>query len=80
MTGETRQDEIRQIHKEYKWHYVVMAVVVALGIGIWIGAAVFANDPQGYAMNLVTEGFGVAVSVAITVIVLDRIYERRNEM
>lgn len=79
MTGKARRDEIRRIHREYKLLYVVMAVVLTLGVGIWIGAAIFADDPGGYAMNLVTEGFGVAVSVVITVFVIDRIYERRDE-
>ena len=78
MTGETRRKEIRTIHKEYKWHYVVMLVVVALAVGIWIGAAAFAEDITGYWMNLATEGMGVVVSIAVTVIVIDRIYERRD--
>ena len=78
MTGDARWKEIRDIHKRYKLFYVVMGISVALGVGIWIGTAVFAEDPRGYAMNLVTEGFGVAVSVLITVGILDRLSDNRD--
>ena len=78
MAGEARREEIREIQKQYKWHYVVTAVVAALGIGIWIGAAVFAEDSTGYWMNLATEGMGVIVGIAITALVIDRINERRG--
>lgn len=80
MAERSRPKEIREIHSTYKLFYVVMVISVALGAGILIGAAVFADDPNGYAMNLVTEGFGVAISVVITVFVIDRIYERRGAM
>lgn len=79
MAGEERRNEIREIHRTYKSFYVVTSIAVALGVVIFIGAAVFAEDAIGYAMNLVTEGFGVAVSVVITVFVIDRIYDRRAE-
>ncbi len=78
MAYRTRREEIRAIQKQYKWHYVVTAVVVALGIGIWIGAAIFAEDSTGYWMNLATEGMGVIVGIAITALVIDRINERRG--
>lgn len=79
MADSSRQKEIRDIHRTYKWFYVVMGIAVVLAVGIYIGAAVFADDPSGYAMNLVTEGFGVAVSTLIAVGVLDRLSEKREE-
>ena len=79
MTDSSRQKEIRAIQNEHKWFYAFILGAIVLGIGVWIGAAVFADDPSGYAMNLVTECLGVAVSVVITVFVIDRINERRAE-
>ena len=78
MNGSQRRDEIRGIHREYRWFYALLFVAVALGIGIGFAASEFADDSRGFWMNVVTEGIGVAASVAITVIVIDRFYERRE--
>ncbi len=77
MAGWTRLKEIRAIHKEYRLFYRICGSAVLVGVGILLGAALF-SDQNGYEMNLFTEMIGVAVSIGITVLVIDRMYERRN--
>ncbi len=79
MTGETLREEIRAIHKKYPWFYALIIMAIALGIGVGIAASEFADESRGFWMNVVTEGLGVAASVVITVFVIDRVYERRDE-
>lgn len=78
MADSNRQDEIRAVHKKHRLFYQLLGGAVILVVGILIGGFLFA-DKDGYAMNVVTEGFGVAVSVLITVLVIDRLNERRDE-
>ena len=80
MQGETRRKEIREIQKKYHWFYALILGAVLLVIGIWVGASVFAeDDSNGYGMNLFTEALGIAASVIITVLAIDRINERRAQ-
>ncbi len=43
MAGEARQEEIREIHRAYKWFYVLMGIAIALGIGIRAFVIRFSN-------------------------------------
>ncbi len=69
-----RQQEIRQLFKDYKWFYQVFGGGVLVLIGVLIGSALFSGDP-GYGTNLYTE----LMSIAVTVFVLDFINQRRAE-
>jgi len=80
MTSEARREEIRAVQKKYSWFYALIIGAVLIGVGVGIAASEFADDSRGFWMNLVTEALGVVTSVVITVFVIDRIYERRNEM
>ncbi|MCY3867105.1 MAG: hypothetical protein OXG68_16835 [Chloroflexi bacterium] len=71
MASKARREAIRDIRQTYSWFYPLILGVVLLGVGVWIGASLFA-DKDGYAMNVVTEGFGVAVSVLITLGIIDK--------
>ncbi len=79
MAESSRQKEIRKVQKKYTWFYALIVGAIALGIGIWIGSSVFAEDGKGYEMNLFTEALGVVTSIIITVFVIDRLYERRDK-
>jgi hypothetical protein len=75
-----RWSEIRKIHLDWSDAYRIMGGLVLLGIGIMIGAALFANRPDAdsYATNLYTEAMSVIASVIITVFILDKRAERRE--
>lgn len=76
MTSMTRQEEIREIQKKYAWFYPLLFGILAVGIGIYIGAGRFSGDD--YWMNLFTEGIGVVASIGITVLIIDRLYANRD--
>ena len=60
MAVVSRSEEIRKIHKHYKLFYVMLVVLVAVGMGIYVGAMIFrGKENLGYEMNLFTEGIGV---------------------
>lgn len=73
MPSETRNDEIREIQKEYRWFYDLILGAIVLGIGVWIGASKF-NEGSGYGVNLFTELLGISG----TVLIINQIYERRD--
>lgn len=76
MTTMTRPDEIKAIHKEYKWFYPFTAGIVILVIGFMLGAVWFkgTDDGLGYLTNLYTE----VISIGVTLVILDRINEYRE--
>ena len=78
MADSKRRDEIRAVHRKYRLFYQLLGGGVILVVGILIGALFFA-DKDSYAMNVVTEGFGVVAGVLVTVLVVDRLNERRDE-
>lgn len=77
----SRSDEIRQIHTEYANFYLILGGLALVAGGILIGAALFSgsapaiDDITGYFTNLYTE----AISVALTIFVLDVLNRRRDE-
>lgn len=77
MTLETnsREQEIRQIWKDYRFFYQVFGGLVLVGIGIAIGAFIFAADSFGYSMNVYMN----VLSVLVTVFVIDLLNRRRDE-
>ena len=77
MAGMSRREKLQASHNKYKLIYWILGSIILVGIGVFIGAVLFRNE-DGYAMNLFTEGMGVAVSIVITVFVIDRINERRD--
>lgn len=70
----SRWDEIRRIHIESKRAYRILGGLVLVGLGVWLGANLFAGD-SGYATNLYTE----LISIGITVFIIDILNSRRNE-
>lgn len=68
-----RWTEIQSIHKRYRFQYQIMGGVALVGVGMLIGAAIFAQD-GGYATNLYTE----ILSIAITVFIINGLAERRE--
>ncbi len=77
MTLETnsREQEIRQIWKDYRFFYQVFGGLVLVGIGIAIGGVLFAADSFGYSMNVYMN----VLSVLVTVFVIDLLNRRRDE-
>jgi uncharacterized protein YjbI with pentapeptide repeats len=70
----TREQEIRAIHKEFGPFYQLSGGLLLVLIGVAIGALIFADD-TGYGTNLYTE----AISVGLTILVLNTLQERREE-
>lgn len=71
---EDRWREIRLIHHENRYFYLVGGGLILVSIGIWIGALLFADD-GGYFTNLYTE----MISIAVTVFVLNLLARWREE-
>ena len=65
---------LEAIDKQYPYVYSIIAGLVFVGIGIAVGYVVFA-DTASYTTNLFTE----AISVALTVFVLNVLAERREQ-
>ncbi len=72
--GQSRWDEIRRIHFESATAYRILGGLVLVGIGVWLGANLFAGD-AGYGTNLYTE----FISIAVTVFIIDILNRRRDE-
>lgn len=64
----------REIWKDYSHYYRIFLALVLVGIGILIGGLLFSSD-SGYVTNLYTE----LISIAVTIGILDFIYERRRK-
>ena len=74
-----RWKQIRAIHKQYMLFYWLFGGAVVLLTLVWIGTLLFVGkEDPGYKMNLFTEGLGVFVSIGITVLIIDRLDERRS--
>ncbi|MEQ8676925.1 MAG: pentapeptide repeat-containing protein [Aggregatilineales bacterium] len=69
----TRDEEIRQIHREYTTFYQLGGGLLLVVIGVLIGALIFADD-SGYGTNIYTE----ILSVGLTIGVLNVLQERRD--
>ena len=67
----------RQVWKDYNWFYPLVAGLVILTIGVFIGHFLIDGDRiQGdYGINLYTE----VVSIIATVLILDRLADRRRK-
>lgn len=72
--GNGRWQEIKSIHRDYRFFYQMAAGIAFVILGILIGFALFPND-IGYRGNLYTTILGVV----ITILVLDRRAEQRAE-
>lgn len=78
MPGET---EIQNIRQDYRWLYPLLTGGFLIAVGIAIGAVFFGSHPifegniLSYSANLWTE----AISIAITVTILDQLNRRRDE-
>lgn len=60
------------------WLYALTGFAIVVGICVRIAASEFADDSRGFWMNFVTEGLGVTVGAMSTVLVIDRMNERRD--
>lgn len=69
--ADTRDDERKEIWKQYGDFYPISGGIILVIIGIWLGSILFSD---GYGTNLYTEGMGVLV----TILVLDRINQWRD--
>jgi len=75
-----RWKEIREIHREHKLFYLLLAGSVLLLALVWVGVMLFVDKENlGYEMNLFTEGLGVYVSIGITVLGVDIAYALRDK-
>ncbi len=77
----SRTEEITQIHREYRNFYRLLGGGALVMLGVIIGAVLFSgnapaiDDISGYFTNLYTE----AVSVILTIFVLNYLQEQREE-
>lgn len=77
----TRNEEIRDIHKQYADFYRLGGNLLLVVVGVAIGAALFSGenplyeDLTGYFTNLYTE----AISVGLTILVLNNLQARRDK-
>lgn len=69
-----RWEEIQQMHHDYRTLYQILGGIVLVVIGVIMGAIMFAEE-GGYDTNLFTE----ALSLAVTVFVLDLLARQREE-
>jgi uncharacterized protein YjbI with pentapeptide repeats len=63
----------REYRRQYGWVYRVVGGLLLILFGIWLGSQLFAGD-NGYQTNLYTE----ALSIAVTVFVLNELAKRRD--
>jgi len=72
-----KDKEIKAVWEKYPWFYPLLGGLLLLGIGFWLGMNWFAGDDGGlgYVTNLYTE----LLSIGITIVVLDRINQWRDE-
>lgn len=68
------QDEQQEIRKQYRFSLQLFYGVVLVGVGIWIGSRLFADD-GGYVTNLYTE----FISIGVTVFILDLLARYREQ-
>ncbi len=67
------------MHKEYRLFYWLLGGATFVCGLLWVGTLLFhGSNEYGYEMNLFTEATGVLVSIGFTVLVVDRLYERRD--
>jgi hypothetical protein len=66
-----RMTEIKDVHHRFADVYKIGRGIMLVLVGVWFGALLFTD---GYATNLYTE----VLSIVVTVLVLDRLQERRN--
>jgi Pentapeptide repeats (8 copies) len=64
--------EIRDIHRQYRFFYQIFGGVILVFFGILVGAVLFTNDPS-YKTNLYTD----FISIVVTVFVIDLLARRR---
>lgn len=69
-----RWQEVREIHKEYKFFYQISGGAIFIVIGIIIGSYIFEDD-EGYLINLFTD----LLSICATVLMLNLLARRREE-
>lgn len=72
----SRWDEIRKIHIESASTYHVLGGLVLVGVGIWIGAHLFAGD-TGFGSNIYAEFIGI-VAAYFSIDFLNRRSEERR--
>ena len=71
----SRWEEIRKIQNESATAYRILGGIALVGIGVLIGANLFADDKDGYSLNVYTEALGVVA----TVLIVDTLYRYRDE-
>lgn len=74
-------EETKIVQQEYKWFYPIFLGLTLIVSGIVIGGYLFgSSNPilEGNMLSYITNLWTEAVSIGITVVVLDRIYSYRN--
>ena len=69
-----RREEIRKIHKKYRFFYEMLAGASVLVVCVLAGAGAFGGENIDYRMNLFTEGMGIVA----TVFIINRWYAHRE--
>lgn len=71
----TRWQEIRTLHRDHRFFYRILGGAILVGLGVLIGASIFAEKQLDYLMSLFTN----VLSIFVTVFVLDELARRRDE-
>ena len=75
-----RWKEIRAIHQTHRLFYWLLGGAIVVLTSLWVGILLFhGREDRGFEMNVFTEALGVAVSILITVLVINVAYERRDK-
>ncbi len=70
--SEQHWQDVRTIWRQNQWLYVFVGFVA--GLGVFPAARAMLTVPQGMVENMIAESFGIVV----TVLVIDRLYQRRE--
>src|SRR5688572_22493897 len=72
-----RWEEIREIWQDpdNRFFYRMLGGFVLVGLGVWIGWQLFAEDHLGYASDV----FTTIWSIVVTVLIIDALNRRRDE-
>ncbi len=72
--ADERWNDIRDIHKRFADFYRILGGTTIVGLLLFVGAMVFIEQQTDFFMNAFTE----FASIIATVLILDRIYQRRE--
>lgn len=74
---QTRDEEIKAIHKKYAWFYRVLRGAVLIGIGVSVGLLIYATPQarEAYMVNVFTSALGLGA----TALIFDELNRKRSQ-